>query len=305
VGKRGRCRSRQNLNGKLYAVNYARAVSLSIDPIEKKPLYHYYPGSQILSTGPNSCNLSCFFCQNHSVSQQDCPTTELSFDKLMGFFDQHPELPKRIAITYTEPITWYEYIMDLSERLADLRIVLITNGFIEAEPLEALLPRIDAMNIDLKSIRDEFYRHSCGAGIDPVLNTITRAARLGVHVEITNLLIPGLNDSDEDIRLLAKTIAKINWEIPLHFSAYHPAYKSSIPATAPETVLRARQLALEDVRWVYAGNIGPGRWCDTYCDKCLEHLISRRPGHEWCDVIYDEYPICPTCLEQIWGRFEF
>lgn len=304
VGKRGLCRSRFNRAGKLYAQNYGQAISLSIDPIEKKPLYHYYPGSQILSTGPNSCNLSCFFCQNYTVSQQECPSTWLSFEALEEYFELHPKLPRRLAITYTEPITWYEYIMDLSERLPDLRIVLITNGYIEAEPLEALLPRIDAMNIDLKSIREDFYRQACGGSQAPVLHTISRADHEGVHVEITNLLIPGLNDSEEDIVQLAKTIARINWEIPLHFSAYHPAYKSSIPATNPESVLKARDLALEHLRWVYAGNIGPGEFCDTYCDKCLEHLISRKPGHSWCDVAFDDYPICPTCLEPIWGRFE-
>lgn len=304
VGKRGACRSRYNHDGILYASNYAKAVSLSIDPIEKKPLYHYYPGAQILSTGPNSCNLRCDFCQNYSVSQVECETIDLGLNRLRQIFESEAGLPKRLAVTYTEPMTWYEYIIDLAAAMPELKIVLITNGYIESEPLKQLLPLINAMNIDLKSIKDEFYQTYCGGSLSPVIDTINLAESFDVHIEVTNLLIPGMNDSRDEVTELAKAIAAINWEIPLHFSAYHPAYRCKVPATSSETVLEARKIARDYLRWVYAGNIAPGRHCDTYCDKCGELMISRRYGDVLNLIPEAENAVCPNCLEPVWGRFE-
>jgi len=303
VGKRGLCRSRHNIDGKLYAINFGRAVSLSVDPIEKKPLYHYYPGSRILSTGPNSCNLSCFFCQNHSISQKDCTTRELKPRHLMQVIEDNPLLPRRLALTYTEPLTWYEYIMDLAESLPDIRLVLITNGYIETGPLEELLPRIDAMNVDLKSIRDDFYTKACGGRVEPVLNTIRTAVAQGIHVEVTNLIIPGMNDSVQDLEELARSLSEINPGIPLHFSAYYPSYKSSIPATRPQRVLQARTLALRYLSWVYAGNIGPGTHSETFCPVCGELLISRGINGVESHIPKVLPAKCPVCEQPIGGRF--
>lgn len=304
VGKRGVCRSRYNYDGTLYAVNYAQAVTLCVDPIEKKPLYHYYPGSRILSTGPNSCNLGCFFCQNYQISQEEAPTTKLDFQQIADYFSEHPKLPQRLAITYTEPFTWYEFIYDLVRFLPEIRIVLITNGYINPEPLQDILPFIDAMNVDLKSIREDFYKEHCSGTLDPVLNTIRMAHKQGVHLEVTNLIIPGLNDADEELEELAKTLAAIDTEIPLHLSAYHPAFKSDIIATSHQSILLARKLAQKHLRWVYAGNLPNGEHSNTLCDKCGEALILRAPGFVQQYAENTSSPMCPNCKEPLYGRYE-
>lgn len=301
VGERGLCRSRLNHEGQLYAINYQKSISASIDPIEKKPLYHYYPGSQILSAGPNSCNLQCFFCQNHPISQQDQPTLDFSFESIKDIFDKHPSLPYRIALTYTEPFTWYEFIHDLAAEFPKLKIVLITNGFIMNEPLKELLPKIDAMNIDLKSISDEFYIKHCAARLQPVLNTIKTAHQYGLHVEVTNLLIPGLNDSDAEIIKLAKTIKEINYEMPLHISAYHPSYNCDIPGTRSQDLIHAVKLAKKHLRWVYTGNIGWSNHTDTICDHCGNTII-HRSAHSVELRMNDAK--CNYCHQPIWGSFE-
>lgn len=305
VGERGLCRSRFNADGTLYAVNYQKSISVSIDPIEKKPLYHYHPGSQILSAGPNSCNLSCFFCQNHPISQQDQPTIDFSFDAIASIFARYPSLPQRIALTYTEPFTWYEFIHDLAKEFPHLKIVLITNGFIMNEPLKELLPKIDAMNIDLKSISEDFYQKHCGGRLQPVLNTIKMANKHGVHVEVTNLLIPGLNDSEEEISKLAKTVKEIDFEMPLHISAYHPDFKCGIPRTSTQAVLHAVKLAKKHLRWVYAGNIGWGTHANSICDKCGNTIIKRNINSVQMVMDEDLEPRCKHCGEPIWGRFDF
>lgn len=304
VGKRGLCRSRLNSAGKLFAVNYQKSISISVDPIEKKPLYHYHPGSQILSAGPNSCNLSCFFCQNHPISQEDQPTMNFSFEIIKSIFAEYKNLPHRIALTYTEPFTWYEFIHDLAAEIPDLKIVLITNGFIMDEPLSEILPKIDAMNIDIKSINDEFYKKHCGGRVQPVLNTIKKANEQGVHVEVTNLLIPGLNDSEPEITKLAKTMAEINPEMPLHISAYHPDFKCDIPRTTSQEVMDAVKLAKQHLRWVYSGNIGWGSFTDTICEKCNQTIIQRRPNNVKMLMADEaEQPACKICNESVWGRF--
>ncbi|MDZ4182045.1 MAG: AmmeMemoRadiSam system radical SAM enzyme, partial [Candidatus Cloacimonadaceae bacterium] len=237
VGESGLCRSRSFIDGKLIATNYGRTIGAAIDPIEKKPLYHYHPASRIVSLGANSCNLSCFFCQNFESSQEECPTRVLPPQALLDSIKQSGA--DQVAFTYTEPFTWYEYIYDFAMLDSGVKIVLVTNGYVDPEPLQMLLPRIDAMNIDLKSIRDEFYRRHCHGAIEPVVQTIKAAYAQGTHIEITNLLIPGLNDSSADIHDLVAFIASIDRSIPLHISAYHPAFKASIPATPASSVTNA------------------------------------------------------------------
>ncbi len=303
VGKRGRCRSRENVNGELIARNYGKTIALSIDPIEKKPLYHYHPGSRILSLGPNSCNLSCFFCQNYTISQFEAGTMNTTTDQARDFFLRHSDLPRQVAFTYTEPLTWYEYIMDFAAALPDLDIVLVTNGFIASEPLEELLPHVSAMNIDLKSIRDEFYMRHCGGHIDPVLHTIRRAIELGVHVEITNLLIPGLNDSEEDALALAQFVSQLGKDIPLHLSAYHPAFRSSIPGTPDSVIKRACDIAKQYLAYVYAGNSFLGEYRDSICPVCGTVLVHRSSpgGVKAAANIVDGK--CGNCSAKIYGRF--
>lgn len=300
VGERGKCRSRKNLDGKLYAANYGQSITLALDPIEKKPLYHFRPGSQILSLGPNSCNLFCFFCQNWDSSQEPCPTQFLAPGDLLAAVRRHArgEL-RQVAFTYTEPFTWYEYIYDFAQLAPDIDIVLVTNGYVNPEPLSRILPFLKAMNIDLKSIRDDFYRQRCGASIEPVLNTIRKAFTAKAHIEVTNLLIPGLNDSERDIRDLTEFVATVSRQIPLHFSAYRPAYRASIPATEPASVLKACEIASAYLDFVYAGNIRTGQYQATLCPNCRKTVISTSRQNTGVDG----QGHCTQCGTSIYGVF--
>ncbi len=274
-GKAGICRVRVNESGKLKTSAYGNVVSLSIDPIEKKPLYHFYPGSSILSTGPRGCNLSCQFCQNWNISQLDGPTSHVSPEKLVEYAVRERSIG--IAFTYTEPIIAFEYIIDAG-RIAHERglvNVLVTNGYINPEPLSKLLSVIDAANIDLKSMDDDFYKKVCGATLSPVLETIRAVAKSDTHLEVTNLLIPGFNDSDILIDKLVDFIASVDRMIPLHFSAYYPAYRFTAPPTPVETLDRAFDIAKGKLVYVYGGNRRTAWGNDTRCPECGNVLVER------------------------------
>lgn len=275
--KPGICGCRFNQNGELVTDNYGELVSLAVDPIEKKPLYHFYPGSGILSTGCNCCNLGCLHCQNWTISQEKSPTVFKTPLELVELALRHKSLG--VAFTYTEPMVWFEYIMDTAPLLRErgLKVVLVTNGFINPQPLAELLPVTDAMNIDLKSIRPDFYTRICKGMLEPVMETIRCVAASDVHMEITNLLIPGRNDSDTDIEQLVEFVASLSTMIPLHLSAYHPDYKMDEEPTSAETVLRARDLARKRLSYVYAGNIRSEEGSDTACPAC-GNLLIRRTG---------------------------
>ena len=281
-GKQGICRGKKNIGGELYAVNYGLAVSLALDPIEKKPLYHFYPGSKILSTGPNGCNFRCRFCQNWNISQETVPAMEISPQDLARQASQCDSIG--LAYTYSEPLIWYEFVLDTSREVRGLGLknVLVTNGFVSEKPLRDLLPFIDAMNVDIKSMDASFYRTLCSGALDPVLRTARIAHAAGCHVEITNLVIPGWNDADEDFRKLADWMAELSPDIPLHFSRYFPNYKMTEAPTPVETLARARSIAREKLNYVYVGNLAHESWGDTFCPKCGECAI-RRHGYETDD----------------------
>jgi pyruvate formate lyase activating enzyme len=299
-GAQGKCRSRINLEGKLYTKNYGKTISLSMDPIEKKPLYHYYPGTEILSLGPNTCNLSCAFCQNYEISQYEVDTMYLSPMQLkervnaMGI--------KQVAFTYTEPLMWFEYIMDCAPlfREENIRMVMVSNGFINPEPLQELLPHIDAWNIDLKSMDDEFYTKICGAHLQPVLETITAVAKTA-HLEITNLLIPNQNDRSHQIERLVNWIEKLNPEIPLHFSRYFPRYQMKEPSTPVSTLEKAYTIAIKKLHYVYIGNVDHHTSFDTKCWNCKSLLIERI-GYTTKQKGL-EGDKCRSCGTKIYGRF--
>ena len=273
-GKIGICRGKQNIGGELFAINYGRTTSLNMDPIEKKPLYNFYPGTDILSIGPNSCNLGCDFCQNYFISQQSYPTQAISPEEAAEIAESKMSIG--IAYTYTEPLVWYEYVLDTSKIARDkgLKNVLVTNGTINPEPLEELLPFIDAMNIDIKSMDPRFYRKVCKGMLDPVLET-TRRSAAKTHVEITNLIIPGLNDSEEMFEKLTDFLAGVDPWIPLHFSRYHPDYKQTAPPTPMETLYRAADIASKKLKYVYIGNVSTESHNQTRCPECGKTIIER------------------------------
>ena len=264
-GKSGSCFVRKNVGGRLWATNYGECSSIALDPIEKKPLFHFYPGRQILSLGTIGCNLHCQFCQNWQISQQGVPTEECTPERAVELaLSAQDNLG--IAYTYNEPLIWYEFVLDTSRlaRQRGLKNVLVTNGLINREPLENLLPYIDAMNVDLKGMNEQFYRRVCGWAYEPVLETISTAVGKCL-VEVTTLLVPGHNDDLAELEGMVDWLAGISPDIPLHFSRYFPNYHFQAPATPEETLLRAREIALKQMSYVYVGNIRLPGAEDTHC----------------------------------------
>ncbi|MGE5417060.1 MAG: AmmeMemoRadiSam system radical SAM enzyme [Acidobacteriota bacterium] len=273
---RGLCRVRKNVGGELRALNYGEVSAIALDPIEKKPLYHFYPGRAILSVGTMGCNLSCGFCQNYHIAQEVPPTRYVTPEELAELAAEAKDRGSiGIAYTYSEPLMWYEYLMATAPIIKDhdLKNVLVTNGYINQEPMARLLPYIDAMNIDLKSFTEDFYHKNCKGRLEPVKQTIETCAGQ-THIEITTLIIPGENDQPQEIDELASWIAGLSPEIPLHLSRYHPAYKFYQPPTPVETMELVRQAARVHLKNVYVGNI-VGFDNSTYCSNCAELLVMR------------------------------
>ncbi|MEE8577429.1 MAG: AmmeMemoRadiSam system radical SAM enzyme [candidate division Zixibacteria bacterium] len=277
-GKQGLCLSRKNDNGRLVTDNYGEVVTMALDPIEKKPLYHFHPGRMILSTGPNCCNLDCRHCQNWSISKQAVETSYCSPEKLVELTNDFDTIG--VAFTYTEPLVWFEYLMDTAPllRQAGMAVVLVSNGYINPAPLSELLSHIDAANIDLKGMRPEFYERICKGKVEPILENIARIAESDVHLELTNLIIPDLNDSDDDLNELFDFVASISADIPLHLSAYHPSYKMKNRATPAETLLRAKELASDRLKYLFLGNISTVEGSTSNCPECDSELV-RRNGY--------------------------
>ena len=260
-GGRGICRSRECRDGKLFALSYGRPCALAVDPVEKKPLNRFMPGTFCLSLSCTGCNLSCRWCQNSDISQvapEDVDHYLVSPEEVVDLCLKRG-LPS-LAYTYTEPFTWWEYMYDIAVLAHEkgLKNILVSAGFVEEEPLRELLPYLDAANVDIKALDDAFYRKYCGAALSPVLENILAMKKAGVHVEVTNLLIPGLNDSEEQVGRLCDWMTGNGLEdVPLHLSRFFPRYKMTGPGPTPRnTLLTARELALsKGIRNVYLGNV--------------------------------------------------
>ena len=291
-GESGTCSIRVNSGGSLLAAAYGEVVSLAVDPMEKKPLYHFYPGRNILSTGPNGCNFRCGFCQNAEISQGTVPTRHMEPETLADLAKSEETIG--IAYTYTEPFIWFEYIRDAGKAVHDRGMVnvLVTNGYVNEAPLRELLPVIDAMNIDVKSMSPEFYRKVCGGRLEDVLRTVEIAAGK-CHVEVTNLIIPGYNDGEKDIVRLVEWLAGVNPSIPLHFSRYYPRYLFDAPQTPFETLQRAYEIASEKLHYVYVGNVALKGTGDTHCPACGNTLIIRSHYSVHLGGIRDG--VCSSC----------
>lgn len=256
AGSTGRCRVRRNENGELVSLNYGEVSSIALDPVEKKPLYHFFPGKKVLSAGTWGCNFHCRFCQNWEIAHGKPRTVFVAPDELAQLAAQQGSECIGVAYTYSEPTVWFEYVLEAAQAVKKLGLknVLVTNGFINEKPLAELLQVTDAMNIDIKSFRPGFYEDVCSGGLDTVKKTVETAVR-SCHVEVTTLLIPGLNDSDEEIEALVKWLGSVSREIPLHFTRYFPSYQMTTPPTPRETLVRARELALPVMNHVHLGNI--------------------------------------------------
>jgi len=280
--KRGICGVRKNENGKLFTLIYGVCSSVADDPIEKKPLYHFYPGSRVFSLGSVGCNFRCDHCQNYSISTaspEEFFSQDILPEKIVEAARDHG--CRGVAWTYNEPTIWHEYTLDCAKlaKKAGLYTVYVTNGYMEEEPLKEIAPYLDAMNIDVKAFTEEFYKNICKARLAPVLQTCERAKQLGVHLELTYLIIPGLNDDADEIKRFCEwTVEKLGSNTPVHFSRFHPDYKmTNTQATPTKTLLASSTIAkTAGLLFVYLGNIPHGDYDNTYCPSCGNLLIERQ-----------------------------
>jgi pyruvate formate lyase activating enzyme len=282
-GQSGECRVRINIDGVLRTVVYGFPCSLSpYDPVEKKPLFHFLPGTRILSVATVGCNLHCLNCQNWEISQKNPEDSTAAFlppERLVKLAKEY-HYPS-IAYTYSEPIIFYEYTYDTSKlaRAEGIRNVLVTAGYINEKPWRRLLKYVDAANIDLKGITDDFYVRICSGTLKPVQEALVVAKASGILVEVTNLIIPTLNDKDEQIRELSRWVkANLGGETPLHFSGFTPKYKMQhLPPTSLGALETARKIAIsEGLEYVYIGNVRSKEGENTYCPGCKSLLIERK-----------------------------
>ena len=305
-GHSGECRVRMNLDGKLQAVTYGHPCAVHVDPMEKKPLFHFCPGASILSLGSAGCNLHCKHCQNADISQgnpEDIQAYELPPSALRALADKHG--CRHVAYTYNEPLVGYEYLRDccIAARGAGLRNVLVSNGYINEKPMAALAPYLDAANIDIKGFSDAFYREVCDGTLEPVLRTVVQLKAAGVHVEVTNLVIPTLNDSDEMIDDLCVWMREnAGTEMPLHFSRFFPSFRMiHLPPTPVETLLRARERArLAGLKHVYVGNAEVTDGENTFCAGCGKRLVVRQ-RYVVKENRLTASGTCPACGKQVCG----
>jgi len=298
---KGICRVRENKEGVLYSLNYRRLIAAHIDPIEKKPLFHFYPGSQSYSIAAMGCNFHCLHCQNWSISQarRDIIEGEITTpEKVVQNALNSGCLS--ISYTYTEPTIYFETALEVS-RIAQqkgLKNIFVTNGYISSEALHYIAPYLDAANIDLKAMSDTFYSRICGAKLKPVLERIKEYFELGIWIEITTLIIPGYNDSEDELGKIAEFIADINKNIPWHITAFYPTYQlNDAPPTPLSTLQKAYQIGREKgLHYVYQGNVGEGE--NTNCPSCGKTVIHRK-YFSTENMIKDGN--CPFCGENIHG----
>ena len=305
-GQYGLCGGRKNINGTIHLLSLPTTGHL--DPIEKKPLYHFYPNSKIASFGSEGCNLKCKFCQNWTISQFKAPDkdnleeiTEKTIQNIIKIATNKQDGNIGCAYTYNEPSISFEYILKASEAIhnAGMKNVLVTNGYLNAVPQKRLLKYIDALNLDVKSFDDSFYKNYCSASLKPVLRYAERAKEYCL-VEITTLVIPTLNDSKTEIKKTAKWIAKhLGDDTPYHLSAYYPNYKLDIDATKPEKLIELRKYAMEYLKYVYTGNIYDEEGKNTYCPSCSKPVIVRGYGYSPITEINLKGNKCKFCGETI------
>ncbi|MBU1996926.1 MAG: AmmeMemoRadiSam system radical SAM enzyme [Candidatus Omnitrophica bacterium] len=308
-GQNGFCFVRKNVSGKMILTTYGRSSGFCIDPIEKKPLNHFYPGSKILSFGTAGCNLGCKFCQNWDLSRSrefDKLTEKASPEEIALAAKTHD--CKSVAFTYNDPIIFAEYAYDtaIACHKLDIKTVAVTAGYITDEARASFFEHIDATNVDLKSFSEDFYEKYCSGQLEPVLKTlIYLKEKTDIWFEITNLIIPGLNDKYQELTDMTKWISdNLGNDVPLHFSAFHPTYKmTDRKATPIETLIRAREIALNSgLKYVYTGNVHHKEGASTYCSKC-DHLLIERDWYRIGEDNLINNNQCPKCTTVCAGIF--
>ena len=281
-GQRGRCRTRMNVKGELKSLVYGRPISIHIDPIEKKPFYNYLPGSAAFSLATAGCPLKCKFCQNWEISQSSPEDRQVHFTPPVKIVDAaHAQKSPVIAFTYNEPTVFTEYLTDISRdaKKHGIRSVLISCGFMNEAPLAEMCRTLDAIKIDLKGYSDDFYRSVCGAELQPVLRSIKQIAKSRVHLEIVNLVVPTLNDSDKMLKeLIDWTLGEVGPDVPVHFTRFHPDYQLlNLPPTPVAILERAYYMAMsKGMHYPYVGNGPDNPGNPTYCPNCKKALIKRQ-----------------------------
>lgn len=302
-GKFGVCGVRQNIKGVLYAHSYGKIIAMHIDPIEKKPMFHLFPGSKSFSIACAGCNFRCGFCQNWSISQIKGISNEQDVSPEYIVEQAKKYNCKSISYTYTEPTIFFEYAYDIANLAKNngLLNVFVTNGYMSKEAIEMISPYLDAANVDLKFFNDEKYRKVCGGKLEPVLETIQLMRKLNIWVEVTTLIVPGQNDSNDELKKIAEFLAGIGKEIPWHISRFHPDYKmTEIPLTPVEKLKEAYDIGKEaGLRYVYIGNVMEEE--RTYCYNCEKDLITRFGFKIRENNLKNSK--CPKCGVQIDGIF--
>lgn len=306
--KRGLCSVRQNENGRLKSLVYGRLVARNVDPIEKKPLFHMYPGSHSYSIATVGCNFRCRFCQNADIAQMPADRD----GRIMGTFCSPQEIVsdalvqncRSIAYTYTEPTIYFEFAYDTAKAAHEkgIRNVFVTNGYMTPEALQMAAPYLDGANVDLKAFSNDFYKTQCGARLEPVKETLKYMKALNIVLEVTTLLIPGLNDDPAELRALAEFLVNdLGPDIPWHISRFHPTYRLvDRPPTPLRTLSMARDIGLAaGLRYVYMGNV-PGQGGEnTFCHHCGHLLIERRGFFVSRNAIENDG--CPQCRTPVYG----
>jgi len=304
--KRGICGVKENKEGTLYSLVYGRAVASGVDPIEKKPFFHFFPGSYAFSIATVGCNFSCLFCQNADISQFPKEKKEI-----IGEFLPPEEIVsyakrnkcKSISYTYTEPTIFFEYAYETAKiaHQQGIKNNFVTNGFISKEAIKLISPYLDAANVDLKSFGDDFYKKFCGARLQPVLDSLKLMKELGIWVEVTTLIIPTLNDSAEELKSIAEFILGLGQETPWHISRFYPHYKmADLPPTPVETLHKAREIGKKvGLNYVYSGNVPGDEGENTFCPHCGKKVISRYGFQTLKNYIKEGN--CPYCGTKIAG----
>jgi pyruvate formate lyase activating enzyme len=308
-GQRGFCRVRENDGGTYYLIVYGKICAAHIDPIEKKPLFHFLPGTTAFSIATVGCNMSCKFCQNWEISQarpEEVHAAESAPEKVAGEALTYDS--PTIAYTYTEPIVWNEYVRDTARLGHDrgLRSVMISAGYINSEPLTALTRVMDAVKIDLKAIEDGYYRSICSASVQPVLDTLLQVRESGTWLEIVNLIVPTLNDDDAKIAALCKWVVEnLGDDVPVHFTRFYPTYKlRNLPPTPLASVVKARQIALDHgMKFPYVGNVPSGHPGEsTYCPGCGQVVVERAGYRILSMALKDgKCSSCGTVVPGVWS----